>query len=52
MEAKMKKLTVRVSFTVPKGAKAKLKEKAKEQGISMSELIRRATDSDRYKASV
>jgi len=36
-----------MSFTVPKGTKARFKERAKAEGISMSELIRRATDVDR-----
>ncbi len=32
-----------MSFTVPKGMKAKLKERASLAGISMSELMRRIT---------
>lgn len=38
-----KQFTVRMSFTVPKGMKAKLKERAALEGISMSELMRRIT---------
>ncbi len=34
--------TVRTSFTVPAGTKARLKERAKAEGISLSELVRRS----------
>ncbi len=46
----MRKYTVRMSFTVPVGIKALWKEKAKARGISLSELIRRATSEDRLRA--
>ena len=39
----MKKYTERMSFTVPADVKAQWKAKAMERGISLSELIRRAT---------
>ena len=39
----MKKYTERMSFSVPADLKARWKAKAKERGISLSELIRRAT---------
>lgn len=42
----MANLTMRVSVTVPKGTKALWKARAKAQWISMSEMIRRATDED------
>ena len=42
----MKRFTARVSITVPKGTKAILKARAAQQGISMSELIRRITSAD------
>jgi predicted HicB family RNase H-like nuclease len=44
----MKKYSVRMSFTVPKETKARMKAKAAAQGISMSELIRRATSVDDF----
>jgi uncharacterized protein (DUF1778 family) len=46
----MKKYTVRVSFTVPKGTKALLKAKAAAQGISMSEFLLRVTSEDELTA--
>ena len=39
----MKKYSARMSITIPKGVKAKLKERASLDGISMSELMRRIT---------
>ncbi len=42
--------SVRMSFTVPADVKARWKERARLEGISLSELIRRATDKDRLRA--
>ena len=46
----MKRFTARVSFTLPKGTKAILKARAAEQGISMSEFLRRITSEDELTA--
>ena len=42
----MKKYTERMSFTVPADVKARWKMRAKERGISLSELVRRAIACD------
>jgi predicted HicB family RNase H-like nuclease len=46
----MQRFPVRVSLTVPKDTKARWKEAAKAQGISLSEWLRRATSEDLLKA--
>lgn len=45
----MQKHTVRMSFTVPKEFKAVLQTRAKVEGISMSELVRRAASEERLR---
>lgn len=39
----MKRYTERISFTVPRDEKARLTTEAQPRGISLGELIRRAT---------
>ncbi len=39
----MRNYTVQMNFTVPKGVKAKLRARAELEGVSMSEIVRRAT---------
>ena len=38
----MRRLTARVDFTLPTQVKDRIKKRASQQGISMSEYIRRA----------
>ena len=46
----MREYAIRMSFTVPARTKARWKEVAQAQDISLSELIRRATDEPRLRA--
>jgi metal-responsive CopG/Arc/MetJ family transcriptional regulator len=39
----MRRYTARIDVTLPKWMKAKLRERAKLEGVSMSEVMRRAT---------
>ena len=40
----MRRYTERISFNLPSAEKAELKQRAKRLGVSMSELVRHATE--------